>query len=228
MFRRKKRTGDLNAPASGSPDQAVEEVEAALRQPLDTPVTPRQEPVRVPATPIVQPSSYFGASAMSLNRAEPPKTDAQRRPAEPVAPRRLGSGLTVSPGKPEPQPEGKRLIVGRDINMSGTIAACDLLHVEGRMEATLVDGKLIEIAESGVFIGKATVDIAEIAGQFDGELTVRDRLILRASGKVSGMIRYARLEIELGGEVTGTLIAGIQPEGQSILPLVVATNVSVG
>ncbi len=227
MFRRKKRTGDLNAPSSGSSDQAVEEVEAALRTPLEAPLSPRVEPVRVPATPIVQPT-YFGASAMSLNRAEPQKPEV-RRPAEPVAPRRLGSGLTVSPGKPEPQPEGKRLIVGRDINMSGTIAACDLLHVEGRMEATLVDGKLIEISETGVFIGKATVDVAEIAGHFEGELTVRDRLILRATGRVSGVIRYARLEIELGGEVTGTLVAGVEPEGQSTLPLdAVATTVSIG
>ena len=42
------------------------------------------------------------------------------------------------------------------------------------------------------------------------------------------MIRYARLEIELGGEVTGTLIAGVQPEGQSTLPLDLATSVSIG
>ena len=218
MFRRKKRPGDLNAPSSGNPDQAIEDVEAALRTPLETPPPPQPEPVRRPAQPIVQPT-YFGASAMSLNRTDPQKPDAIRRPAEPVAPRRLGSGLTVSPGKPEPQPEGKRLIVGRDINMSGTIAACDLLHVEGRMEAQLLDGKLMEITETGVFIGKATVDLAEIAGRFEGELIVRDRLVLRATGKVNGTIRYARLEVEMGGEVTGTLIAGVEPDGQSTLPL---------
>jgi cytoskeletal protein CcmA (bactofilin family) len=225
MFRRKKRTGDLNAPASGNPDQAVEDIESALRMPLEPPAASQPEPVRVPATPIAQPFSY-GAAPMSLNRAEPPKQDV-RRPAEPVAPRRLGSGLTVSPGKPEPQPEGKRLIVGRDINMSGTIAACDLLHVEGRMEATLIDGKLIEIADCGVFIGKATVDVAEIAGHFDGELTVREKLILRASGKANGVIRYAKLEIELGGEVTGTLISGVEPVVQSSLPLDAGTTVSI-
>jgi hypothetical protein len=73
MFRRKKPTGDLNPSAAGNPDQAVEDIESALRTPL--------EPPRVPATPIAQPFSY-GAAPMSLNRAEPPKPDA-RRPAEP-------------------------------------------------------------------------------------------------------------------------------------------------
>jgi cytoskeletal protein CcmA (bactofilin family) len=165
---------------------------------------------------------------MSLNRAEPQKIDAQRRPAVAVAPRRLGSGLTVGPGKPEAPPEGKRLIVGREINMSGTIAACDLLLVEGRMEATLVDGKLIEITESGVFIGKATVDVAEISGFFDGELIVRERLILRSTGKVNGSIRYNRLEIELGGEVTGTLVASVPTEDQSSLPLDSTSTVMIG
>jgi len=226
MFRRKKRPGDLNAPSSGNPDQAVEDMETALRAPLEAPSSSYPEPIRTPAVPIAQ-QSNFGAAAMSLNRADPPKPDAVRRPAEPVAPRRLGSGLTVSPGKAEPQPEGKRLIVGRDINMSGTIAACDLLHVEGRMEAHLLDGKLIEISESGVFIGKATVDLAEIAGHFEGELVVRDRLILRSTGKVSGTIRYALLEIELGGQITGTLIAGVEPEGQSTLPLEPLATVTV-
>ena len=71
MFRRKKRTGDLNAPASGNPDQAVEDIESALRMPLEPPAASQPEPVRVPATPIAQPFSY-GAAPMSLNHTSPP------------------------------------------------------------------------------------------------------------------------------------------------------------
>ena len=49
------------------------------------------------------------------------------------------------------------------------------------------------------------IEIAEISGQFDGELTARDRLIIRGTGRVSGIIRYRQLEIESGGQIAGTV-----------------------
>lgn len=116
-----------------------------------------------------------------------------RRPATPAVP---------SPPKPESS-EGKRLIVGRDISLTGEITACDVLVVEGKVEASLADSRMIEIADSGVFKGKAEIDSAEIAGRYEGELTVRDRLYVRATGKVVGSVRYGRLEIECGGEIVG-------------------------
>src|SRR5581483_9522434 len=99
--------------------------------------------------------------------------------------------------------EGKRLIVGRDISLTGEITACDVLVVEGKVEASLADSRMIEIAESGVFKGQAEIDSAEIAGRYEGNLTVRDRLFVRSTGKVMGTIRYGRLEIECGGELVG-------------------------
>jgi cytoskeletal protein CcmA (bactofilin family) len=124
-----------------------------------------------------------------------------------------GTGGPGGPAKPDPATEGKRLTVGRDIAMSGTIGSCDVLTVEGRVEATMDGGKVMEIAESGVYVGRALVEVADIAGRFEGELIVRERLNVRATGKVGGTIRYAQIEIELGGEVSGTLVAGIDQTG---------------
>lgn len=97
---------------------------------------------------------------------------------------------------------GSRLTVGADIRLKGEIEACDTLVVEGRIEAAL-ESRLLHIAEHGAFSGSATVDIAEISGTFDGTLTVRDRLIVRATGRVGGTVHYRRLEVQDGGEVTG-------------------------
>jgi cytoskeletal protein CcmA (bactofilin family) len=99
----------------------------------------------------------------------------------------------------------KKLIVGRDIRLAGEITACDKLVVEGQVEADLADAQVLEIAESGLFKGRAEVDVAEVSGVFDGELTVRQRLILRATGQVKGTLRYAELEIERGGRVNGNI-----------------------
>ena len=96
-----------------------------------------------------------------------------------------------------------RLIVGPDIKLKGAeITDCDTLVVEGRVEAAM-DSRVIQIAEVGTFVGKAGVDTAEIRGHFEGELTARKQLIIRAGGRVTGKIRYGKVSIEEGGELSG-------------------------
>lgn len=99
----------------------------------------------------------------------------------------------------------KKLIVGRDIVVNGQIRTCDTLYVEGKVEAVLTDCKSMEIAANGAFSGSAEVEFADISGAFDGELLARGRLSVRASGRVTGKIRYAQLEIERGGVIAGQL-----------------------
>lgn len=101
--------------------------------------------------------------------------------------------------------EGKKLIVGKGIRLSGEIQACEKLVVEGEVHADLTGALVLEIAESGLFKGRATVDYAEISGSFDGELTVRDRLLLRGTGQIDGDLRYAEIEVERGGRIRGTI-----------------------
>ncbi len=96
-----------------------------------------------------------------------------------------------------------KLTVGPNIKLRGVeITNCDTLVVEGCVEAT-IDSRVIQISEQGAFIGNAEFDIAEIRGQFDGELTVRQKLVVYASGRVTGKVRYGKLVIEEGGQLTG-------------------------
>ncbi len=99
--------------------------------------------------------------------------------------------------------DGKKLIVGREIALSGQISSCEKLIVEGRVEANMSECHEIEIAESGTFKGSAEIEVAEISGTFEGAITARDLLIVRATGRVTGTIRYGRVEIERGGEIEG-------------------------
>ncbi len=98
-----------------------------------------------------------------------------------------------------------RLIVGPEVKLKGAeILDCDTLVVEGRVEATM-DSRVIRIAEHGAFTGKVSIDIAEIHGSFEGELTARHQLIVHATGRVSGKIRYGKLVIDEGGELCGDI-----------------------
>ena len=104
---------------------------------------------------------------------------------------------------------GSKLTVGPNIKLKGVeITDCDTLFVEGLVEATM-DSRVIQIAEQGAFRGSAEIDIAEIHGEFNGTLTVRDKLVIYSTGKVSGKIRYGKVVIEEGGQLSGEIEAGI-------------------
>jgi len=99
----------------------------------------------------------------------------------------------------------RKLIVGSEISLAGEITACDHLVVEGRIEAKIKDCQTIEIAEQGVFKGSAEISDGDIAGRFEGDLSVSGLLRLRASGVVTGTVKYGELQVETGGKLIGTL-----------------------
>jgi cytoskeletal protein CcmA (bactofilin family) len=138
-------------------------------------------------------------------RIDAPTPAGARPPGEPL--RRLPDITAPLPRRSESrlplEGESKRLHVGREIVLTGEIKACDRLIVEGRIEATLTDIRVIELAESGVLKGSAQIETADIAGRFEGELTVLGRLHIRPSGRVHGTIRYGSIEIERGGTISG-------------------------
>ena len=124
-----------------------------------------------------------------------------------------------------------RLIVGPDVKLKGAeILDCDTLVVEGRVEATM-DSRVIRIAENGAFVGKVSIDIAEIHGSFEGELTARSQLIIHATGRVIGKIRYGKLVVDEGGEVSGdinTLADNTSPRARPVMEALVAVNAAAG
>jgi cytoskeletal protein CcmA (bactofilin family) len=111
------------------------------------------------------------------------------------------------------QQTGSTLTVGPNIKLKGVeITDCDTLVVEGTVEATM-NSRVIQIAEQGAFKGSAEIDIAEVRGEFDGNLTVRQKLVIFATGKVTGKIRYGKIVIEEGGQLSGEITFGTTQAG---------------
>ena len=162
------------------------------------------------SAPPLKPFSKKGAHLPGKPPAAPGfRQDLPRRAADgPKTARRIERGR---PG----EIEGKKLIVGRDICLAGQITSCDKLVVEGQVEASLSDARIIEVAPSGFFKGDACVDEADISGRYEGELIVREKLTLRASGRISGSIRYGRIIIESGGEISGEMQSLSQAEQEA-------------
>jgi cytoskeletal protein CcmA (bactofilin family) len=138
-------------------------------------------------------SNRVGHSAYAAARATESSKAADTAKAETAA----------EAAKASPADEGSKLIVGPNIKLKGSeITDCEILVVEGRVEASM-KSRDIRIAEGGVFSGKAEIDVAEVRGNFEGELTARKRLVIHATGKVTGTIRYGAMMVEEGGSIAG-------------------------
>lgn len=164
----------------------------------------RNEPItRKEVRNVLNPGSVSSLNTPKAQDAAPPAATPQESAAPPLEP------LTA---KPEEGVQDARLIVGPAVKLKGAeILDCDTLVVEGRVEATM-DSRVIRVAAQGSFIGKVSIDIAEIHGNFEGELTARSQLIIHATGRVTGKIRYGKLVIDEGGELCGDIrVLGSEP-----------------
>jgi cytoskeletal protein CcmA (bactofilin family) len=145
-----------------------------------------------------QPASHGASTGLAAAGALPAASPA-------AAPQPTGGGQAAPAGARE---GGSKLTVGPNIKLKGVeITDCDTLVVEGLVEATM-DSRLMQIAQQGAFKGSAEIDIAEIHGEFDGSLTVRQKLVIHATGKVTGKIRYGKVVIEEGGQLSGEIEFG--------------------
>ncbi len=171
------------------------------------------------SAPPLKPFSKRGAHSYS---PVPARTESPRRMPEISG----GGARRIDHPRASGNVDDKKLIVGRDIRLTGEITSCDKLVVEGQVEASLNDARVIEVSRSGVFKGNATVHEADISGHFDGELTAREKLVVRGTGRISGSIRYGQIVIESGGEISGDMrtltereIAETAPESENEAPV---------
>jgi cytoskeletal protein CcmA (bactofilin family) len=152
-------------------------------------------------------NSVFGSKREGDSFSPRPTPTSGGATPSPVASVAVPSSLSnaAAGSAPAKEESGAKLTVGPNIKLKGVeITDCDTLVVEGTVEATM-DSRVIQIAEQGAFKGSANIDIAEIRGTFDGELTVRDKLVIFATGKVTGKVRYGKIVIEEGGQVSGEI-----------------------
>ena len=100
---------------------------------------------------------------------------------------------------------GRKLVIGQGITMSGEIEACDHLIVEGTIEATLKGANVLDVSESGSYFGTVEIEEANIAGRFEGDITVRGRLTIEATGTIIGSVSYKELSMEAGATLDGSV-----------------------
>jgi cytoskeletal protein CcmA (bactofilin family) len=147
------------------------------------------------------PKENIMSQSMKPAAAPAPNALAQRS-MSPAA----GVGVPARPQQTSPMTSDRRtLTVGKGISVQGTLTDCERLVVEGTFESDMLQAAELAIGPTGVFRGEVQVEDAEIGGLFDGTLTARGNLVIRATGKVNGIARCKRLTVEDGGQLTGRM-----------------------
>ena len=213
MFRRKEDgTEELipdNETASATP--TITPASSSFSSP--TPAAPVNP---VPAAPAATPSSFRPAPPQAaMASARSPLSPTPATPAPLASSSETVRAASVSPAS---RPSNKRVLtVGPDIQMKGEIASCDRVVIEGVVDATMRDVHTVELTETGTLKGTAEVEDAEISGSFEGDLLVRGKLTIHASGRVRGNVTYGEIEIQRGGQITGN-VRNVADAKNAVLP----------
>ncbi len=99
----------------------------------------------------------------------------------------------------------RKLVIGQGITMSGEIESCDHLIVQGTIEASLKGANILDVAETGSYFGTVEIEEANIAGRFEGDITVKGRLTIESTGTIIGSVTYKELSMEAGATLDGSV-----------------------
>ncbi|MGH6816961.1 MAG: cadherin-like domain-containing protein [Hyphomicrobiaceae bacterium] len=98
------------------------------------------------------------------------------------------------------------ILVREDTIIKGQIRNCRQIDIYGYVEGELSAG-IVHIHKGGRFYGIVNTENAEIHGILQGEVFVKNLINIRNSGSVSGKVKYGRLAMELGGNLSAEVFS---------------------
>ena len=100
----------------------------------------------------------------------------------------------------------------------GDCDTTDTIRIEGHIEGSVRAQKAVVIGKAGRVNGDIHTEDAVIGGAVQGSLIVESRLELQATCQIDGEISAARLQLEEGGVINGTINVGRKDAGVAIDP----------
>lgn len=102
------------------------------------------------------------------------------------------------------RPEEKDVVyIGEGATLSGAVQAQDTVIVDGAVDGEISCNQLI-VGPTGVVNGTISVSEADVYGKMGSDITVKQLLTVRASGRIEGKWVYGEIEVEKGGLLSGT------------------------
>lgn len=100
--------------------------------------------------------------------------------------------------------------IGPGLRIVGDCESDDTIRIEGTVEGGVRAKKAIVIGKQGRVTGDIETADAKIAGAVQGKLDIGSRLELASTAVIDGEIRAARMVLEEGGVVNGSVRIGVE------------------
>ncbi len=117
------------------------------------------------------------------------------------------------------------LIIGEDAVLKGEVKSGQRIEIWGYVEGGVSASEVI-VHEGGKLFGNVSSDRAEIRGTIQGDVRVQQLIQIKSTGHAAGKIKYGRLSMEEGGELTAH-VRNIPPTLGGDLDLTVSKGRSV-
>lgn len=102
------------------------------------------------------------------------------------------------------------LIVGPDLFIKGHVRNCQRVEIHGYVEGEVLAREL-HIHSGGKLFGRARSQSAVVNGQLQGDVQVKDLVSIGSTGDVSGNVRYGKLAMEMGANLSAD-VRNVPPE----------------
>lgn len=109
--------------------------------------------------------------------------------------------------RPSP-PEQVISIIGPGMKVVGDCDADGAIRIEGIVQGNIRAGKAVVVGKDGVVEGDIFTQDAVIAGTVRGVLRAESRLEVQATSEIEGEIIAARMQLEEGATLNGTVQMG--------------------
>jgi cytoskeletal protein CcmA (bactofilin family) len=117
------------------------------------------------------------------------------------------------------------LIIGEDAVLQGEIRNCREIEIHGYVEGKLDAGNVV-VQPNGRLFGTIRAETAEVHGELQGDVRVKQLIAIRNTGTVTGNVKYGRLAMDEGGELSAS-VRNVPPAIAGDLDLAVARGRSV-
>lgn len=117
------------------------------------------------------------------------------------------------------------LVIGEDAILKGEIRNCREIEIFGYVEGLLEANKVV-VHPQGRLFGTVKAESAEVFGQLQGDVRIKQLIAIKSSGTVTGNVKYGRLAMDEGGELSAS-VRNVPPSISGDLDLTVSKGRSV-
>ena len=112
----------------------------------------------------------------------------------------MSEAIPETPASPAPQ-----CAIGAGAVFDGILTFWGFARVEGKLRGEVVADGTLEIGPEADVHAKVEVDVLVVEGLVAGEVLARERVEVRATGRITAAVRTPSLVLEEGGSLDGRI-----------------------